>query len=127
MELEKLNKCMSEMDTLSRVTFDYDNVSAEIRFNCYSGGQYEDVDLSLNLEDPLYYQLPFSIEGEFQVFEYSANEVKNIIPEEFYEPQLRTLGIKVNGKASGFYCCFSNIEWSVSGGGFIKNKHELVS
>jgi len=114
------------MDTLSRVELDYEKISIEITFNCYSGGQYEDVDLLLNLDDPFYYHLPFSLEGEFKIVECTSNEVKNLIPKECYEPHFRALGLQINGKASGFYCCFSGIEWRVSGGGFIKNKNEFI-
>jgi hypothetical protein len=56
-KLDKLNRCLSEIDTLSRVKFDYDNVIAEIGFNCFTGGQYEDVDLVLKPDDPYYYSM----------------------------------------------------------------------
>lgn len=127
MDLEKLNLCLSEMDTLSKIVFDYDRVEVEIRFNCYSGGQYEDVDLVLTLEDPYYYHLPFTLEGQFQIAECSPGEVKKLVPNNCYESELKALDIKITGESSGFYSCFSNITWSVSGGGSIKNAHELLS
>ena len=126
MEIEKLNACLAEMDTLSKVFIDYETVSAEIRFNCLSGGAHENVNLYMKLSDPLYYQLPFSLEGEFQVTILPPDKLNQILPHEFCEPNLKALCISVEGKNVFFYCCFTELEWSVSGGGTIINEHELM-
>jgi hypothetical protein len=39
MDLMKLNKCLLEMDSISGVFLDYENVAAKIKFNYFNGSR----------------------------------------------------------------------------------------
>lgn len=122
--IDKLNKCLKEMDTLSKVHLDYEKMTLQINFNCFNGGHYEDVTLSMIFEDPCFYHLPYSMEADFRVSEERLEDTQHKIPKKYLAPLWRVLTFHVDG-LSEFYCCFTDMTWQVSGGGFVLNPHEL--
>lgn len=124
MNVEKLNKCIMEMDTLSRVLLNYDDASLSLLFHCRDGGQYENVLLCIRLEDPYAYHLPFAQYGEFKVEVLEPLRARGFIPDEYHESNLNALRIHIKGMSEKYYCSFSGLTWFVEGPQAL-NEHEL--
>jgi len=125
MDLAKLNQCLSYMDILTKVDLDYQNTTAKIVFNCFSGGQYEDVELVLKLDVPYYFHLPFALSGEFQIIECTPAELEQLVGSEYYEGYYSAIRLIVDNKMTNFYCCCYDVEWSLSGAQTL-SEHELA-
>ena len=125
MTLERLNKCLSEMDNLTHICADYNALTLSIVFNCYGGGYYENVILSVVFQDPAFFNLPFSASGDFKILELSKNEMTQRRPYDYLETTPTVFVITVNDKDEGFYVACDQMEWSVSGSG-TQNNNELL-
>lgn len=125
MTIERLNKCLSEMDNLTHILTDYNALTLSLVFNCYEGGYYENVTLSVVFKDPTLFNLPFCASGNFKILALGKDEIAKRIPYDYLETNPTVLIIRVNDNDEGFYVACDQMEWSVSGSG-AKNNHELL-
>lgn len=125
MTLERLNQCLYEMDNLTHIFTDYNALTLSLVFNCYKGGYYENVTLSVVFKYPALFNLPFCASGNFKILELGKNEITQRIPYDYLETNPTVFVITVNDKDEGFYVACDQMEWSVSGSG-TQNQHELL-
>jgi hypothetical protein len=126
LEIEKLNNCLKEMDALWRVKPNYEDVSLTLLFHCQNGGQYENVSLSIRLEDPYSFHLPFAQNGDFYAEVLDIEEARSFIPDEYHESNLKVLLVHIDEFEKPFYCAFSELTWSAQGPQTL-NEHELCA
>lgn len=125
MTLERLNQCLSEMDNLSHIFTDYNALTLSLVFNCYKGGYYENVTLSVVFKDPTLFNLPFCASGSFEILALGKDEIAKRIPYGYLETNPNIFVITADDTDEDFYVACDQIEWSVSGSG-TKNNHELL-
>ncbi len=101
-----------------------EDLTLTLKFNCFDGGCYENVELKVCFSNPELIYLPFMASGEFQFVELHGKDRLSRVPENYleYDPKVFKLIIGVD---NGFYVSCNEIDWYVSGSG-VKNKHELM-
>jgi hypothetical protein len=126
--INKLNKALSKMDCLSSIqSVNKPDTQLRLSFTCPDGGQYEDVTLELDFEDPITFHLPFWLQAKFQVYFCESDQFEKIIPKDSIDKSGHCLQFYINDLPSSFYIHFMYMSWRVKGqSAYIKNDQELL-
>ncbi len=125
MNIEKLNNCLSEMDTLTKVDLSTEGLLLFLVFNCFDGGFYENVELKIEIKGLELLHLPFLANGHFKFIALYGDARLERISGDYMEYDPQVYKFIIDDSDIGFYVSFQELEWSVSGPG-TKNKYELA-
>lgn len=112
----KLDELLEEMDSFETIgVINVDGVCfLRVKFHCYSGGEFESIELIIDFLYPDTFHLPSFASGSFKLKALSPKVIEEFTNGREDLPS-NIVGLYINNKDESFYVGFEEMFWKVDG------------